>query len=153
MFFCYIIVIDNHTIPTTTNTFKWRKNMAQTYKQILGQAGETCAANFLQTKGHVLLERNWRGRYGELDIVSLDNGTLVFSEVKTRANAKFGMPQQAVTPAKQKRLCKAALEYLCVHDYAAYNMRFDVLALTKTVDGYRVEWFPNAFEFYADADF
>ena len=127
--------------------------MAKTYKQTLGNDGESCAAAFLQNRRHTILARNWRGRYGEIDIVSLEGQTLVFSEVKTRTNQKFGPPQQAVTPAKQKRLCKAALEYICAHACADRNVRFDVLALTKIVDGYQVEWFANAFEFYIDEDF
>lgn len=127
--------------------------MAESHKQKLGRAGEDCAAGFLQNKGHAILDRNWHGRYGELDIVSLDGETLVFAEVKTRATSKFGAPQEAVSSAKQKRLCKAALEYIAANDDAGRNVRFDVLALTKTPGGYRVEWFPGAFEFYAGEDF
>lgn len=123
--------------------------MDKTGDKLLGQQGEDFGALFLECRGHVLLARNWRGRYGELDLVTLDGKTLVFTEIKTRRGQKFGAPQNAVTPAKQRKLCLAAMEFIAAHGYAAYNVRFDVLALRYNHDGFKPEWLPNAFEFNA----
>ena len=122
----------------------------QNHKQKLGKTGEDFGVAFLQRKGHVIIARNWRGKYGELDIVSMDGATLVFTEVKTRRGQKFGTPQSAVTPLKQKHLCLAALEYITANGYSDYNARFDVLALMQTTEGFKPEWLENAFEFMLD---
>lgn len=121
--------------------------------KLLGQQGEDFGALFLEWRGHVLLARNWRGRYGELDLVSLEGKTLVFTEVKTRRGQKFGAPQNAVTPAKQRKLCLTALEFITAYGYESYNVRFDVLALQYKHDGFKPEWLQNAFEFSADGAF
>lgn len=115
--------------------------------QALGVSGEAFGANFLEKKGHTLLARNWRGKYGELDLVSLDGNTLVFTEVKTRRGRAFGPPQNAVTPAKQQRLSRAALEFMASGAYDGHNARFDVLALMRTPEGFSVEWLCDAFGF------
>lgn len=123
--------------------------MSKINDKLLGKEGENFGALFLESRGHTLLARNWRGRYGELDLVSLDGDTLVFTEVKTRRGQKFGAPQSAVTPAKQKKLCLAALEFITDQGYGNYAIRFDVLALMYTQDGFQPEWFTGAFEFNA----
>lgn len=117
--------------------------------KLLGRDGEDFGARFLESRGHTLLARNWRGRYGELDLVSKDGDTLVFTEVKTRRGQKYGTPQSAVTPAKQKKLCRAALEFITAGGYGDCNVRFDVLALIRGKDGFQPAWFVNAFEFDA----
>lgn len=117
--------------------------------KLLGQQGEDFGALFLEGRGHVLLARNWRGRYGELDLVSLEGKTLVFTEVKTRRGQKFGAPQNAVTRVKQQKLCLTALEFIAAHGYESSNVRFDVLALQYNCDGFKPEWIQNAFEFSA----
>lgn len=122
----------------------------QNHKQILGKNGEDFGIMFLQHKGHVIIARNWRGKYGELDIVSMDGTTLVFTEVKTRRGQKFGSPQSAVTLLKQKHLCLAALEYITANGYNDCGVRFDVLALIQTTEGFKPEWIANAFEFMLD---
>lgn len=124
--------------------------MAVNNKQSLGKAGEDFAAGLLQNHGHVIVARNWHGRYGELDIVSNEGSTLVISEVKTRRSQKFGAPQQAVTAAKQKRLSLAALEFMQAQGMADRNVRFDVIALIWNGNEFRVNWLKNAFEFNAD---
>lgn len=127
--------------------------MSKINDKLLGKEGENFGALFLESRGHTLLARNWRGRYGELDLVSLDGDTLVFTEVKTRRGQKFGAPQNAVTAAKQKKLCLAALEFIAAEGYEDYNVRFDVLALIRSQDGFQPEWFTGAFEFDAGDGF
>jgi len=79
--------------------------------QALGRYGEDLAARHLLAAGFVVLERNWRCRLGEIDIVALDGETLVVCEVKTRSGVEFGSPLEAVTATKAARLARLAVEY------------------------------------------
>ena len=109
---------------------------------MLGQTAETRAAAFLQTHGLKLLARNWRCRFGEIDLVMQDGPTLVFVEVRLRSRNDFGGAAASVTPAKQKRLLAAARQYLASLK-ALPPCRFDVVAL----DGSGApDWLKNAFE-------
>lgn len=82
----------------------------------LGAAGETLAARWYQQRGYEVLDRNWRCPEGELDLVLLArDGAVVFSEVKVRSSARFGLPVEAVTPEKQRRLRRLAVQYLRAH--------------------------------------
>jgi putative endonuclease len=111
-------------------------------KSLLGQTAETRAAAFLQTHGLKLLTRNWRCRFGEIDLVMQDGPTLVFVEVRLRSRNDFGGAAASVTPAKQKRLLAAARQYLATLK-AVPPCRFDVVAL----DGSGApDWLKNAFE-------
>src|SRR5512134_897629 len=111
-------------------------------KSLLGQTAETRAAAFLQSHGLKLVARNWRCRFGEIDLVMQDGATLVFVEVRLRSRGDFGGAAASVTPAKQKRLLAAARQYLA----ALKTMppcRFDVVALTASD---APEWIRNAFK-------
>ena len=111
-------------------------------KSLIGQTAETRAAAFLQHHGLKLVARNWRCRFGEIDLVMQEGPTLVFVEVRLRSRGDFGGAAASVTPAKQKKLLAAARQYL-----AALNMRppcrFDVVALNGSA---APEWIRNAFE-------
>src|SRR5205085_1544696 len=76
-----------------------------------------------------VLDRNWRCREGELDIVARDGDALVFCEVKTRRGTGFGHPVEAVTPTKQRRLRTLAQRWLAAHDEHAPDLRFDVVGI------------------------
>jgi putative endonuclease len=95
----------------------------------LGAHGEAIAVAFLTDHGLRVLDRNWRCREGELDIVARDSGALVFCEVKTRRGTGFGHPVEAVTPAKQRRLRTVAQRWLADHDEHAPELRFDVVGV------------------------
>ena len=98
----------------------------------LGSLGEDYAATWLAAQGWRILERNWHCRYGELDIVAVDDeGRIVFVEVKTRRATRFGTPQEAVTQAKQKNLRRAAVQWLLVPDHRAGHrgVCFDVITV------------------------
>lgn len=75
------------------------------------------------------MERNWTCRYGEIDLVVRAGGTLVFVEVKTRRGTSFGLPEEALTPRKRRRLMRAAWSYLDSKGLRASPWRFDVLAI------------------------
>jgi len=95
----------------------------------LGAHGERVAVAYLTDAGLRVLDRNWRCREGELDIVAREDDALVFCEVKTRRGVGFGHPVEAVTPAKQRRLRLLAQRWLAAHDEHAPELRFDVVGV------------------------
>ena len=95
----------------------------------LGVHGERIAAAYLTSAGLRLLDRNWRCREGELDIVARERDALVFCEVKTRRGVGFGHPVEAVTSAKQRKLRTLAQRWLAAHDEHAPELRFDVVGV------------------------
>ena len=95
----------------------------------LGDQGESIAADYLTDAGLRVLDRNWRCREGELDVVARDAGALVFCEVKTRRGLGYGHPAESVTPAKQRRIRVLAQRWLAAHDEHAPEIRFDVVGV------------------------
>lgn len=115
----------------------------------IGNLGEEMATAFLQKKNYRILERNFRCKGGEVDIVARDpqDKSLVFVEVKARRDLSYGVPQLAVTPFKQRQISKAALTYLSKNSLHGHNARFDVIAILLADDGrHTVEHIVNAFE-------
>jgi putative endonuclease len=112
----------------------------------LGVAGEDAVARWYQAAGYDVLDRNWRCRDGELDLVAIRGDALVFCEVKTRASARFGSPFEAVTPTKQRRLRNLALRWLAEHGTHRRTLRFDVASVTRTsTDELTIEVLEGAF--------
>lgn len=95
----------------------------------LGACGERIAAAYLTDNGVRILDRNWRCREGELDIVAREGEALIFCEVKTRRGVGYGHPVESVTPAKQRRLRTLAHRWLAAHDEHAPELRFDVVGV------------------------
>ena len=114
-------------------------------RKLLGREGEDRAAKFLAKRGYRILERNYRTRSGEIDLIALDRGVVVFVEVKTRTSDAFGAPELAVTPQKQQRMLKAALGYMKYKKLHQVPCRFDVVAISSAA-GPEVELIQNAFE-------
>jgi putative endonuclease len=99
-------------------------------RQVLGAAGEALAARWYEAAGYAVVDRNWRCREGELDLVATASGVVAFCEVKTRRGDRFGAPFEAVTPAKQRRLRGLAARWLAEHPEArAARVRFDVASV------------------------
>ncbi|SJZ91605.1 YraN family protein [Sediminibacterium ginsengisoli] len=94
-----------------------------------GSAGEQHAVDFLTRSGYEVLERNWRFRHWEVDIIASRNGKLHFVEVKTRTSHRFGHPEESITMEKMRHLRNAAEEYQYRHPEWKY-IQFDVLAIT-----------------------
>ncbi|GAB4338530.1 MAG: YraN family protein [Desulfobulbaceae bacterium] len=116
-------------------------------RQRTGATGEELAVSCLERKGYVVLERNYRRPFGEIDIIARDGETLVFIEVKTRRNTRYGDPLEAVDSRKQQRMVKAAQDYLSRNSGGDTAARFDVVAVLE--DGGRgvdVRHVRNAFE-------
>ncbi|PIE66228.1 MAG: YraN family protein [Desulfobacterales bacterium] len=105
----------------------------------LGQWGEDMACTYLENKGYRILERNWRTRDGELDIICSHNGELVFVEVKTRGPGSLGKPGEALHTAKQSRLVKAACAYVSRSHAWETPARFDFIGLQLDQDAVQVE--------------
>ena len=110
-----------------------------TARQVSGRAAEDRALAHLAQHGLTLVERNFRCRSGEIDLVMKDGDTLVFVEVRMRRSANFGGAAASVTPAKQTRLTNAAQFFLLRYS-ALPACRFDVVA----IDGDQLDWLKNA---------
>ena len=96
----------------------------------LGSKGENLAASYLRDQGWEIIERNYRTRLGEIDLVCRDHDTVVFVEVKTRTPTDFARPDQSVTQRKQAKLRRLVEEYLVAHHIESSDVRFDVLGVT-----------------------
>lgn len=105
------------------------------FRVSLGTRGEMLACDYLCKQGYQILEKNFRCKLGEIDIVAEKTGRLRFIEIKTRSGAGFGRPEEAVHPQKQKKLTKLAMWYLKEKRLSDTSISFDVLA---------VEWSPSA---------
>jgi putative endonuclease len=93
-----------------------------------GRSGERMAEEYLVSKGFAVLHRNWRAAHKEIDLITLDNGELVFVEIKTRGGTAYGFPEEAVTLGKQTHLRAAAEVFLERHPQYRYA-RFDVVSI------------------------
>ena len=95
----------------------------------LGKVGEEAAVAYLKSQGYRILERNFRNKLGEIDIIAQDKDTLCFIEVKTRSSEAFGSPFEAVNAAKQRAMARVARAYLQTGSHNAQTIRFDVIAV------------------------
>jgi putative endonuclease len=120
--------------------------MAKSDSRAVGGVGEDMACRYLEEQGFAIADRNWRTRSGELDIVARRGGLTVFVEVKARRGRTFGEPEEAVTPAKARRIRGLASQYLASGAYSP-EVRFDVISLMLDADGNKLELrhIPDAF--------
>lgn len=102
-------------------------------KDELGRRGETVAVEYLTGKGLVVLDRNWRCRAGEIDVVATERGRdparLVVCEVKTRSGTRYGEPAESVTALKAARIRRVTKAWLAAHAVGWVEIRFDVVAV------------------------
>ena len=111
-----------------------------------GKAAEEAAVNFLRAKGYKILERNYKNKFGEIDIIAKDKGVICFLEVKARHSSEFGLPQEAVSHLKQQKISRVAVTYLKSNKLLDCCARFDVLALLYTDNQPAISLITNAFE-------
>ncbi|SEG54496.1 putative endonuclease [Nonomuraea solani] len=97
----------------------------------LGKQGEQLAVTYLEAKGMRVIERNWRCRHGEIDIIAEDGPTLVVVEVKTRSGRSHGTALESVRPAKLARLRMLAAQWLSAQPHTYETVRVDVIALER----------------------
>lgn len=108
-----------------------------------GALAEVRAEQFLTGQGMTILARNVRAPGSEIDLVAQEGSTLVFVEVKMRKNARHGLGREAVTPAKQRRICQGALYYMMRNGLMNRQARFDVVE----IQGERVAHIRDAFPY------
>ena len=110
----------------------------------IGEAYEAAAAVFLEKNGVHILEKNFRCRQGEIDLIGREGEYLVFFEVKYRRSADAGLPAEAVGAAKQRRICRTAKYYLYRKRLGeSVPVRFDVVAVCAE----HMNWYRNAFDY------
>ena len=112
----------------------------------LGNTGENLAAKFLENHGYKILERNYRIRTAEIDIIAEIGGVTVFVEVKTRSNLRKGTPAEAVNIRKQKKIIEAASVFLQNESYCDCACRFDVIEVISADKDFKINHIENAFE-------
>lgn len=117
------------------------------YRQKLGKSAEDLACGELARRGYVILDRRYRTRLGEIDIIARDGGTLVFVEVKARVGDAFGAPEDAVTPQKQWRMTRMAEAYLTDRRLGEeVDCRFDVVAVDASQTPPQITVYESAFD-------
>jgi putative endonuclease len=120
------------------------------HRRLVGNAGEEAAVQYLLQQGYRILERNYRCRFGEIDLIARDGRTLAFIEVKTRRSQRFGPAASAVTFEKQRHLIKASQVYVTQRRKAFEFCRFDVVAIEMDTHGLHIELIKDAFQAAAD---
>jgi putative endonuclease len=115
----------------------------------IGRLGEILAADYLVRQRYVIVEKNYRKQYGEVDIIARDGGVLVFVEVKTRQSIAFGTPFEAVDARKQRQLSRIAQDYIQSRRLSEVPARFDVIAVRLNRDNQpaALDHLKNAFDF------
>lgn len=111
------------------------------HNQEVGAWGETIAVEFLQALGYVVLERNWRCQYGEIDIIAQRGNVYAVIEVKTRTSSRCGAAAEAVTRQKRQRLTRLAWQWYRECGHQSQRLRVDVVAVDGTASRYNIEHF------------
>lgn len=110
----------------------------------LGKKGEQLAVDFLSNNGYEIIERNYRFEKAEVDIIAQNNEVLAIVEVKARSSTDFGNPEEFVKPKQIKNLVKAVDEYVTVNNLEV-EVRFDIIAIVKDKNEFRIEHLKDAF--------
>jgi len=118
-------------------------------RQVLGQRGEAEAVQFLQTLGYTVIAKNYRSPYGEIDVIVRDPRyprMLVFVEVRTNSDPRFGDPLASVNARKQRQVAKTALYYIVTRGLENYEARFDVVGIRWELGQACISHIQGAFE-------
>lgn len=115
------------------------------HKQKLGKKGEDIACEYLLDEKYEILEKNWRSSNQEIDIIATKENILVFIEVKTRSNTKFGHPEEAVNKLKQQQIFKAAESFIKIYRGKFSELRFDVISILLDYKHKKLKHFEDAF--------
>ncbi|MFH2011210.1 MAG: YraN family protein [Pseudomonadota bacterium] len=112
----------------------------------LGKRGEEIAVSYLKGLKYKIIERNYKCKFGEVDIIAKDKKTVTFIEVKTRSSLEYGHPSQGVDKRKQYQISKVALDYINKKNIQNLDTRFDVVTVQISEEGEKVELIKDAFE-------
>ena len=115
-----------------------------------GKAAENAAAKFLKAQGYKILERNYRNKLGEIDIIAQQDAVICFLEIKARHSLNFGTPQEAVSAQKQRQISRVAVAYLKLNNLLEHAARFDVLSLLYVNNQPEISLIKDAFELKQD---
>ncbi len=116
-------------------------------KQQTGKLAENLSCQFLKTKGYNIIERNFRSRYGEIDVVARKNNILIFIEIRSKSGSAFGSPEESFTAGKKQRFISTIMSYLNSHDNLPPDWRVDFVAVDIDQDSgkaNRIEIYENA---------
>ncbi len=122
------------------------------YNKIIGSSGEDAAYQFLISKGYSIINKNFSCKFGEVDIIALDEShsdiELVFVEVKTRSNNNCGNPAEAVDNNKTKHIIRVADFYTMIHKLEDINIRFDIIEIFENTSNILfINHIKNAFDY------
>lgn len=112
------------------------------YRKDFGKHGEDQAVKYLKKNGYQIIERNFRNKLGEIDIIAREGDVVSFIEVKSRNSEQFGSALEAINKRKMRKLSQVALTYIKLHSLEDAMCRFDVLALSDS----KIDLIKNAFE-------
>jgi len=115
------------------------------FRKRVGNKGESIAEDYLKQKGYKIIHRNYRCRFGEIDIIAKDDDTIVFTEVRTKQNDNFGSPQDSITSTKIDKIAKTALSFIQEKKLTGYSYRFDFIAVKFSQGRPNIEHIENAF--------
>ncbi len=113
------------------------------HNQSIGKIGEVISIEYLTKQGYTIIERNFKARYGEIDIIAVHKNILVFVEVKTRINNTFGTPEEAVTPRKLHEVIKTAQYYTLLHENLPQAQRIDVVGIVLDSSSMKPSYFEH----------
>ena len=130
----------------STADYRSSKEEVRMNRQLLGKQGEKVAEQFLRKKGYRVVERNYRCPAGEVDLILLDRRVIVFVEVKTRTDHRFGTPLEAVERRKQIKMIQAAQFFLSQKRLHEREARFDVVGISWSNENPVIEHIVNAFQ-------
>jgi len=125
-----------------SNLFKKKGNIND--KKSRGDFGEDTACKYIKKNGYKILGKNFRTKFGEIDLIGIDNDTICFIEVKARSSSDYGNPEEFVTKRKQERLWKTASIYIDKNTHELENYRFDVISVD--LENEEIQIFKNAFQ-------
>lgn len=115
-------------------------------KTRIGQQSESLACEYLQAQGLLLIQRNFRCYFGEIDLIMKDKQDIVFIEVRSRQSVEYGYADESVTPKKMKKIITTANYFLQKHNYLnKINGRFDIIAIHPIKGIKQLEWIKDAF--------
>jgi putative endonuclease len=136
-------------IIATTKRFlfswNWREPIRTSSTRQVGNDAEEAAYRYLRKKGYRIVARNYRRRFGEIDLIGWDGNFLAFIEVKYRSGVSHGLPTTAVHRHKQRQICRLAKEYRIRHKLHDINFRFDVVSVREALDHPAIELIKGAF--------
>lgn len=123
-----------------------RLNDSSTTPRRAGARAESCAIDFLKSKGLIELSRNYHSRYGEIDLIMQDGQILVFIEVRYRNETQYMKPLESIDNRKVRKIIKTSQDYIQKNITSPRYCRFDIISLTGSLDKPIIDWIQDAFD-------